>query len=138
MMWWGGDWGWGAWLGMSIGMLAFWGILAWAVVTLVRGRGEREVPPPPASAEEILALLTREGCEYAIKVGFWKWVGLKPLVAAPRHWTRVNAQVSAFETAQGPVGVRRHCDETLRPWKKKCVESARSRSRQNSGSPGYL
>jgi len=49
--------------------------------------------------EEILALLTREGCEYAIKVGFWKWVGLKPLVAAQRDWTRVNAQVSAFETA---------------------------------------
>ena len=49
--------------------------------------------------EEILALLAREGCEYAIKVGFWKWVGLKPLVAAQRHWTRINAQVSAFETA---------------------------------------
>ena len=27
--------------------------------------------------EEILALLAREGCEYAIKVGFWKWVGLE-------------------------------------------------------------
>ncbi len=47
---------------------------------------------------EILTLLAREGCEYAIKVGFWKWVGLKPLVAAQRHWQRINAQVSAFET----------------------------------------
>jgi len=28
----------------------------------------------------------------------WKWVGLKPLVAAQRAWTRINAQVSAFET----------------------------------------
>jgi Transposase DDE domain group 1 len=49
--------------------------------------------------EEMLALLAREGCEYAIKVGFWKWVGLKSLVAAQRDWTRVNTQVSAFETA---------------------------------------
>jgi Transposase DDE domain group 1 len=48
--------------------------------------------------QEILALLAREGCEYAIKVGFWKWVGLKPLVAAQRHWLRINAQLSAFET----------------------------------------
>ena len=46
----------------------------------------------------MLTLLTREGCEYAIKVGFWKWVGLKPLVAAQRHWTRITAQISAFET----------------------------------------
>jgi Transposase DDE domain group 1 len=50
--------------------------------------------------EEILTLLAREGCEYAIKVGFWKWVGLKSLVAAQRDWTRINAQVSAFETAR--------------------------------------
>jgi hypothetical protein len=49
--------------------------------------------------EEILTLLAREGCEYAIKVGFWKWVGLKSLVAAQRDWTRINAQVSAFESA---------------------------------------
>ncbi len=49
--------------------------------------------------EKILTLLAREGCEYAIKVGFWKWVGLKALVAAQRDWTRINAQVSAFETA---------------------------------------
>ena len=47
---------------------------------------------------EILTLLLREGCEYAIKVGFWNWVGLKPLVAAQRHWARLDAQVSAFET----------------------------------------
>ncbi|MFQ5947188.1 MAG: IS1380 family transposase [Anaerolineae bacterium] len=47
---------------------------------------------------EILQLLAREGCEYAMKVGFWKWVGLKALVAARRRWDRVNAQVSCFET----------------------------------------
>jgi hypothetical protein len=55
--------------------------------------------------EEILTLLAREGCEYAIKVGFWKWVGLKSLVAAQRNWTRITAQVSAFET-----------DLRLEPW----------------------
>jgi hypothetical protein len=49
--------------------------------------------------EDILTRLAREGCEYAIKVGFWKWVGLKSLVAAQRDWTRITAQVSAFETA---------------------------------------
>jgi len=47
---------------------------------------------------EVLELLAREGCEYAIKVGFWKWVGLKTLVAAQRQWHRVNARVSYFET----------------------------------------
>jgi hypothetical protein len=47
---------------------------------------------------ELLTLLTREGCEYAIKVGFWQWTGLKPLVAARHRWDRITAQVSAFET----------------------------------------
>jgi Transposase DDE domain group 1 len=49
--------------------------------------------------QEILTLLAREGCEYAIKVGFWKWVGLKSRVAAQQDWTRITAQVSAFDTA---------------------------------------
>jgi len=48
--------------------------------------------------QEIFALLAREGCEYAIKVGFWKWVGLKALVTAQREWQRITPQVSAFET----------------------------------------
>jgi len=47
---------------------------------------------------EILTLLTREGCEYAIKVGFWKWVGLKAVVAAQRDWTRIAPRLDAFET----------------------------------------
>lgn len=46
----------------------------------------------------ILTLLARAGCEYAIKVGFWQWTGLKPLVAAQRHWERITGDVSAFET----------------------------------------
>lgn len=48
---------------------------------------------------ELLTLLAREGCEYAIKVGFWNWVGLKQRVAAQQEWRRVDDQVSAFETA---------------------------------------
>jgi len=47
---------------------------------------------------EILQLLDREGCEYAIKVGFWKWVGLKPIVAARKRWDRVDDKLSCFET----------------------------------------
>ena len=69
----------------------------------LRGRFGRRLPlefrmDAAFFQEAILALLTREGCEYAIKVGFGKWVGLKSLVAAQRHWTRITAQVSAFET----------------------------------------
>jgi hypothetical protein len=47
---------------------------------------------------EILTLLAREGCEYAIKMGFWEWTGLRVLVAAQATWTRVAATVDAFET----------------------------------------
>ena len=47
---------------------------------------------------DLLTLLPRLGCAYAIKVGFWKWVGLKELVAARRRWTRVTPEVSGFET----------------------------------------
>ncbi len=47
---------------------------------------------------ELLTLLAREGCEYAIKVGFWQWTGLKPLVAAQQTWTQVAPAVEAFET----------------------------------------
>jgi hypothetical protein len=46
----------------------------------------------------ILNLLAREGCDYAIKVGFWDWVHLKQTVATRRRWTRINDSVSCFET----------------------------------------
>jgi hypothetical protein len=46
----------------------------------------------------MLQLLARERCEYAIKVPFWKWVGLKPLVAACKSWTRMSEELSYFET----------------------------------------
>ena len=36
MMGWYSGWGWGGWLGMSLLMLAFWGLVAVGVVALVR------------------------------------------------------------------------------------------------------
>ncbi len=46
---------------------------------------------------DVLALLEAQRAEYAIKVPFFAWTGLKALVQAQRHWTRVNATVSCFE-----------------------------------------
>ena len=70
----------------------------------LRGRFGRRLPlefrmDAAFFKEDILDLLPREACEYAIKVPFWPWVGLKPLVAAQRDWSPVSAQISAFETA---------------------------------------
>lgn len=54
MMWWpGGGWGWGGGLVMAFVMLAFWGLLIWTVVMLVRHTsGQRGTGPTP---EEVLA-----------------------------------------------------------------------------------
>jgi putative membrane protein len=60
-MMWGGDWGWGGWLGMGLGMVAFWGLVVWGIVTLVRGRGEREAPRPRPSAQQLLAERLAQG-----------------------------------------------------------------------------
>jgi hypothetical protein len=46
---------------------------------------------------EVLGLLTRAGAEYAIKVPFYPWVGLKDCVRRTRTWTRVTATVSCAE-----------------------------------------
>jgi hypothetical protein len=46
---------------------------------------------------DVLALLTRAGAEYAIKVPFYPWVGVKDLVRRSRVWTRVTATVSCVE-----------------------------------------
>jgi Transposase DDE domain group 1 len=53
--------------------------------------------------EEILALLAREGCEYAIKVGFWKWVGLKSLVPCPFHLVDPGTLGPAAARGHGPL-----------------------------------
>jgi putative membrane protein len=46
MMWWtstGPGWVWG--IAMMLGMLAFWGFVAWAIVAVVRGLGRPQEPP---------------------------------------------------------------------------------------------
>ena len=61
MMDWGG-WGWW-WVLMPLMMVAFWGLVAWVVITVVRGnqtdstRSDQQVPPagPEKSAEQMLA-----------------------------------------------------------------------------------
>lgn len=50
-------WGWGAWLVMGLGMLAFVGFVFWAVVTLTRGRTTAAAP----SAEDVLGRRLAEG-----------------------------------------------------------------------------
>lgn len=48
---------------------------------------------------DVLALLEAQRAEYAIKVPFFAWTGLKRLVKAQRTWTSVSATVSCFEQA---------------------------------------
>ena len=43
MMWWDHGWGWGDWLGMSLMMLVFWGLVIWLVL-----RGGPAGPPTRA------------------------------------------------------------------------------------------
>jgi hypothetical protein len=46
---------------------------------------------------EIIDLLDRRGAEYAIKVPFYPWVGLKRRVEETKRWTRVEETVSCAE-----------------------------------------
>jgi putative membrane protein len=52
-MWWHDGWSWWGWLLMSLGMVAFWGLVAWAVVLLVRRDRPAEEAKRP-SPEEIV------------------------------------------------------------------------------------
>jgi hypothetical protein len=47
---------------------------------------------------DILRLLARLGCLYAIKVPFWRWLGLRPLIAAQKTWIPIQPGIDAFET----------------------------------------
>jgi len=52
MWWWHDGWGPLGWLLMTVGMLAFWGLVAWGIVSVVRGSSRPAAPP--RSPEEIL------------------------------------------------------------------------------------
>ena len=41
------DWGWGGWLMMTAGMVAFWALVAWVVVAAIRAAQ----PPSPRSSD---------------------------------------------------------------------------------------
>jgi len=49
---------------------------------------------------EIFAFVDGERVEYAIKVPMWKWLGLLPVIASRRRWTRVDPYVDGFATTQ--------------------------------------
>ena len=48
--------------------------------------------------QNLLKLLARRGCFYAVKVPFCQWTGVKALVAAQARWTAVAADIDGFET----------------------------------------
>lgn len=47
--------------------------------------------------EDVIDLLDAEGVEYAIKVPFYQWLGLKERIAQRRRWKRVDSDVECFE-----------------------------------------
>jgi len=48
--------------------------------------------------QNLLKLLARLGCLYAVKVPFCQWTGIKALVAAQARWTAIAADIDCFET----------------------------------------
>ena len=52
--WWNDGWSWWNWAVMTGGMVAFWGLVAWAVVALVRS-SERAPRVAARSPEQVLA-----------------------------------------------------------------------------------
>lgn len=54
MMWWHGDWNGWAWLAMSVSMVAFWGMVCWVVVAIVRGVSRDDRSPADRDPQQIL------------------------------------------------------------------------------------
>jgi len=48
--------------------------------------------------DNLLKLLARRGCFYAIKVPFCHWTGVRAAIAAQQHWAAVQSDISCFET----------------------------------------
>jgi len=72
MWWWHGDWGWWGWLGMSVTMLAFWGLFAWAIVAFFRSTGETRHSSPEALLAERFAKGEIDEAEYDRRLGVLK------------------------------------------------------------------
>jgi len=47
--------------------------------------------------EEVICLLQKKGAGYAIKVPFWRWLGLQKHIKARKQWTSVDSKVDFFE-----------------------------------------
>ncbi len=45
---------------------------------------------------DVIRLLERHGAEYAIKIPFYTWIGLKGIIQRRRRWKRIDGQVSCF------------------------------------------
>ena len=45
---------------------------------------------------DVIRFLEAQGAEYAIKIPFYTWVGLKDTIQARRRWKRVDGKVSCF------------------------------------------
>ena len=73
------------------------------LITTLRTRFGRSMPldfrmDAAFFKEDILKLLPRLGCHFALKVPFWKWLGLKNIVPAQKAWTPIRPGIETFET----------------------------------------
>src|SRR6266511_281144 len=55
MMWGWQAWSWWGWLAMSVGMIAFWGLVIWAIAAIFRGSDWTWRHPERPTPEQILA-----------------------------------------------------------------------------------
>lgn len=52
---WYDGWSWWGWVAMTIGMVAFWGMIVWLIATSFGRSSRNSLDAPPKSAEELLA-----------------------------------------------------------------------------------
>ena len=52
--WWNNGWSWWYWAVMTIGMIAFWGLVVWAFIAFVRPPGRSSIEETPREPEQIL------------------------------------------------------------------------------------